>query len=193
MADERYYETFYGINTYHWDVTWGNPSAYGWQGHILAKNYLSDGVSTISYSDWDTDGVRFLYPHNIKKHYVIEGVIEGHLTFIGQPIGDTSWVSDFTVEVLKVTESGDETILATTGNVSVTTSLAYDGTWHLGEEIVFPFWIDVFSTGKEISENERLAVKITWDADDCATATAPLMHENDSQWEDFKITIPFLL
>ena len=191
MADDnRYYETFYGIYTDDWNVNWGTLSSHR---YLLVKDYLSDACSTTSDSTWGSTATVFLYPHHIKKTYYIEGVIEGHITFHAKSA--YSYVSDYRISIVKISNSAIETTLATTGVITINDNIAYDATWHTGDDVVYPFWIDVFDYPKLITENERLGVKIEWNADTpdrSSTVTASLIHWNDSEFEDFKITIPFI-
>ncbi len=182
--DNRYFQTFYGVDLDDFEVDWGGQSFT----KLLVKNYLSDAVSVTTSTAHDgtsSNAVKFIYPHNIKKVYFLEGVVEGHLTF-GAPTGASS-LSDYRVTVFKLHEDTTETELATTGVITINDNYAQD------DEIVYPFWIDVFESGKEIGENERIGVKIEWDVSNSSTATVTLYHDNDSTLEDFKITLPFIL
>ena len=184
MADDsRYYETFYGIDTDDWEINWGTLSSHH---SILVKNFISEEASTTSNANWTSAGSVFIYPHNIKKTYFIEGVIEGQVAFIST--SGISFVSDYRVSVIKISSSATETELATTGVISVNDSLDSTG----DDLITYPFWIDVFSDPPKITENERLGIKIEWDIDNSSSVTAKLSHWNDSSYEDyFKMTIPF--
>jgi len=190
MSDDyRNYITFYGINPVHWDFTFGSTTSY-----LLVRDYVSDAASTNSYTTWDacspTKGeIRFLYPQNIKKKYYLEGVCQGSITFAS--ISATSHVSTYCVSIVKLDSGNIETELASTGTRTVNADLPYDAVWHTGYDIVFPFWIDALTSGKFIDENERVGLKIEWDA--TSGATAVLMHDNDSQWEDVNIEMGFLL
>jgi len=186
--DARFYQTFYGIYTDDWDITWGNLTN---NHYLLVKDYISEACSTTSSSDWGSTTTIFLYPHNIKKTYFIEGVVEGHITFMARTA--TSYVSDYRVTIVKVTSEADEIELASTGVIQVNDIINYDSDWHTGDDIVYPFWIDVFDNPQEITEEERLGVKIEWDVNNGSSTTATIMHDNDADFEDFKITIPFLL
>ena len=187
MTDDRYYITFYGLKTNDWETDWGSFSDTNYH---LVKEYLSDGCSTSSYSIWNGNGIKFIYPNYIKKKYYLEGVVEGHITFFAYAAD--SWVSDYQVTIFKANSSAVDTDLATTGVISVPTMLDYDVTWHTGEDRVFPFWIDV-SSGKLIEENDRIGLRIQWDVSDGdgSRASVFLMHDNDSEFEDVKITLPF--
>jgi hypothetical protein len=188
--DNRYYQTYFGIYTDDWDVTWGTLSDNHF---ILVKDYPSDACSTTSDSTWGSTGTVFLYPHNIKKKYFIEGVVEGQITFHAKTA--YSYVSNYRVSIVKVDSTG-ETVLASTGLVDVNDAIDYDADWHTGDDIVYPFWIDVFDEAKEIGEDERMGVKVEWDVDISgagSVVTGTMMHDNDPDYEDFKITIPFLL
>ena len=188
-SDERYYETFYGIYTDDWEIDgrWNIPNHH----FILVKDYPSDACSTTSDSTWGSSATIFLYPHNIKKTYLLEGVVEGQITFHAKTA--YSYVSDYRVTIVKIHEDTTETELATTGIVVVNDAIAYDAEWHTGDDIVYPFWIDVFDEAQEITEKERIGVKIEWDVGNSSSVTATMMHDNDSSFEDLKITLPFLL
>lgn len=80
------------------------------------------------------------------------------------------------------------TLLATTGAITVNDTLGWDAVYSVGEEMVYPFWIDV-SQEKKLGEFDRIFLKIKVTCDSCAH----LMHSNDATWEDVKIDIPFRL
>ena len=188
--DTRAYYTFYGINTDDWDITYGTLTD---NNYILVKDYVSDAASVASSSAWSSSGYIFLYPHHIKKKYFLEGVVEGQITFTSESGANTSFVSDYRVSILKISSEAIETTLATTGVVAVNSEFPYDSEWHTGTDIVYPFWIDVYTEPKEITQNERIAVKVEWDTNNSSSTTAYLMHDNDSTYEDLKIIIPLLL
>ena len=181
--DLRYYETFYGIYTNDWEITFGSFTD---SPNLLVKEYISDACDTTDYSI-ATDTAKFIYPHHIKKIFFIEGVIEGHITVASSSA--TSTVTDYKVTVGKVHEDTSvETDLFTTGWITVNTTLTWDSTYSIGEEIVYPFWIDAWDYA-EISDKERIYVKIEVNGDN----NCVLWHRNDATWEDLKITIPLRL
>lgn len=187
---DRAYYTFYGIDTDDKEYTYGTLSNKKTR---LVENYISEDASTTTNCTWTSEGTTFLYPHNIAKTYYLEGVIEGHLTFTSEGSGATSYVSDYRVNVLKISSAASETIIATTGIISVNDEIVWNSGTSTGEYKVYPFWIDVFDPAQEITENERIAIRITWDIDNSSTVTAFLSHENWEQGEDVKITFPFLI
>jgi len=189
--DSRYYQTYYGISVEDWSINYGTLSNCT---YILVKDYISDVASVASNTEWSSegsDGIIFLYPHHLKKKYFIEGVVEGQITFTSK--NATSFVSDYRVSIVKIGEDATETELASTGVIEVNDTYEYDAIWHTGTDIVYPFWIDVFSEPQEITEDYRIGVKIEWDVNHDSSTTVSLMHDNDPTYEDMKITIPFLL
>ena len=184
MADDmRYYETFYGIDTDDWTNTFGSFNSSTKQ---LVKDYINEGCGFTDTSDASLTNT-FLYPHHIKKVYFIEGVITGHITLAASTA--TSTVSDYRVSVCK-TESGngavaDDDELFTTGWISPAVSLVWDSTYSIGEERVFPFWIDAWEAEK-LTGDDRLYLKVEVQGDN----TLVLYHSNDSTWQDLKVEIP---
>jgi hypothetical protein len=194
MSDMRVYETFYGIYTDNWTVNWGTFSN---QHHLLVKEYISDGCNCTEHSS-PTGGLYFIYPHHLAKTYFIEGVIEGQIT-IGCE-GADAYVCAYKVTVGKMHENGTDTPLFSTQWVYLYYFLDWDSEYEVGEEIVFPFWIDAWSKAK-VDEFERIYVKVEVSTssddgyDDCETTEyrdAVIWHSNDATWEDLKITIPFM-
>lgn len=181
--DERQYMTFYAIKPDDWSITFGSLSNTH---NILVEEFISEDASTTSNTAWTSGGVVFLYPHNIKKTYYIEGVLQGQICFIST-VG-TSFISDYRVSIMKYDTSASDTVLASTNVVSVNDSITVNNIK------VYPFWVDVYSNPKEITENERLAVKIEWDVNNSSSTTALLSHWNSSEYQDFfNIKIPFIM
>jgi len=181
--DMRYYETYYAIHTDDWDNTFGSFTD---SNKLLVKDYINSGCS---FTDTSTasDVNKFLYPHHIKKVYFIEGVIEGQITFAASTA--TSTVSQYRVTVSK-TEDGNSTTaddieLFTTGWIVPAVTLTWDSTYSIGEERVFPFWMDAWEAEKLVG-TDRLYLKV----ETKGTNTLVLYHSNDSTWNDIKITIP---
>jgi hypothetical protein len=116
-------------------------------------------------------------------------VIRGQITFANESIGAKSFVSDYRVSIIKVSSSASETLLVATSTTTINKTLAWTGT---GDYTVIPFWIDCFDA-KEITEDERIGIKIEWNINNTSTTTAKLSVWNDPQTEDIKITLPFLL
>lgn len=181
-GDTRFDETFYGIYYNDWTINWGSIAS----DYLLVKNYIDEYTSTTSYTSWllESGEVKFLYPHNIKKKYFIEGVIEGELTFYAD--GAQSYVTDYRVTIFKEHEDTTETELATTGSIITSDTIAS------GDDIKYHFWIDVFASGKEVGEKERLGLKIQWNENPCSTPSGKLSHWNDSATNDIWVKIPFL-
>jgi hypothetical protein len=180
MSDLSNLKTFYGVYLNDWSVTWGTIA----NGHyLLLDEYLPADVSAVTYTSWNSNGVTFIYPHNIKKNYVLEGVVDGWITMHGWAA--TSRISDYQVSILKINQDATETTLATTPVISVNDLLGSSGS-----DITYPYYIDVFESGKDINEYDRLAVRVKWNVSHSSTATARLLHDNDSTWNDFKINIP---
>lgn len=184
--DERSYYTFYGLDITDYIMDFSTLNSHH---KMLTEDYISQDASTTSTTIWTSTGTVFLYPFNIKKKYYLEGVIEGQLTFTSDNQGNTSFVSDYQVDVVKYNNDGTNTTLASTGVVSINKTLTYPTDSYK----VIPFFIEVVDTPQEIGVNERLAVRIKWDVSHSSTVTAELSHANFPEGEDFKIKLPFLL
>ncbi len=178
--DLRYYETFYGIHTDNWEINFGLFSSHK---KILTKDYINEGCSTTDTSTATATDNKFIYPHHIKKKYWIEGVITGQIT-IGAS-GCTSTVTSYRVTVCKMHENNDDDELFSTGWITVNDTLDWDNGLSVGDEMVYPFWIDAWRK-RELSDKEKIYVKVEVKADVCAF----LWHSNDATWEDLKIEIP---
>ena len=178
--DMRYYETFYGIHTNHWTGSFG---AFTNHNKILVKEYISDATSTEDTSP-ASDVNEFLYAHHIKKIYHIEGVITGHITLAATNV--TCAITSFRVTLCKMHDDLTPTELFSTGWKTVDDTLTYED--EIGEERVYYFEIDAWEK-ETLTEFERLYVKVEVTAD----ADTVLMNSNDADWEDVKITIPFML
>jgi len=182
----RNYRLFYGIYTNDWTEDFG--SGYFSDNHyLLVDEYISDGCTTTETSGCSSGVTNyFLYPHHIDKKYFIEGVIKGHITIAAS--GATSTVTSYRVIVCKIHTDGTDTELFSTGDIVVNDTLNWDSTYSIGDERVYPFWIDAWQN-KELTKNERIFIKIHLEAD----SNAVLYHSNDSTWEDIKIEIPLIL
>jgi hypothetical protein len=180
--DMRYYETFYGIHTDDWVETFG---VFADHHKLLVKEYINEGCSATETST-ASDTNKFLYPQHIKKTYFIEGVIQGHITVAASTC--TGTMTSYRVTVCKMNENTDDDELFTTGWVTVNDTLAWDAAYSIGDEMVYPFWIDAWNA-KKLDEHERIYIKVETNSDNCCV----LWHSNDSTWEDLKITIPFRL
>jgi len=187
--------TFHGIHLDDWGVNFGNFSDHH---KLLTEEYESDGCNSTANSS-ATLTYKFLYPEHIKKVYFIEGTINGHVTFAASSA--TAYICKYRVSVCKVHENTDEDELFTTGWVTVDDTLAYNATYGVGEEKVYPFRIDAWEN-EELNEFERIYIKIESTCGDSAnfsncSASAcndlVLWHSNDATWEDIKIEIPFKL
>ena len=182
-GDMRYYETFYGIYTDHWTEDYPSSSTVFLDNHyILVKDYISDGCQTTETSV-ATAVNRFIYPQHIAKIYFVEGVITGHITLGAN--GATSTVTSYRVTLCKIDEADKKTELFTTGWVTVNDTLTWNSTYSVGDERVYPFWIDAWEYHK-LDEHERLYVQVQVTADN----NCVLWHSNDATWEDLKIEIP---
>jgi len=183
-SDMRYYETFYGVHIDDWTVDFGGY----FSGHhkILTKEYINEGCSTTESSS-ASNVLEFLYPHHIKKKYFVEGVIKGHVTVAASSA--TATVTKYKASLMKIHESsGERTTLFTTGWVTVNDTLAWNSTYSIGDEAVYPFWIDAWEKAT-MNEEERFYIRIELDAD----ADTVVWHSNDSSWEDIKIEIPMIM
>jgi hypothetical protein len=192
MSDMRMYETFYGVHLTDWVVNFGIFSGHH---KLLVKDYLSDGARTVDEST-ATETHSFIYPNHIAKTYFIEGVIEGQVTFIANEA--TTYLYQYRVSVCKIHEDGTDTELFSTGWVDVGKNLVWDTsivTTGIGDEIVCPFFIDAWEYAK-LEEQERIYVTVESSCTDTTPSSCTdlvLSHTNDSEWEDLKITIPFMM
>lgn len=184
MSDDmRDYYKFYGIYTDDWVTTWGGQSFH----RHLVKNMINadcnpSGESTAS-SAWVNGGVKFIYPHNIKQNYFIEGVIEGEISF---GAAAESKVTDYRVTLFKLNSSTSLTNLATTGVIPIIYTIPALG------EYVFHFWIDCFDK-KEITEYDRLGIQIEWNVAHTSTITTRLQHYIDESITPFWVDVPLML
>jgi len=178
----RFYQTFYGIHVNDWEETFGSFVDHH---KLLVKDYISEGCDTTEASTVSLTTHKFLYPQHIKKIYFIEGVIEGHITLAASSCSTT--LSNYRVTVCKVHEDTTETELFTTGWITISDVLAWDAIYNVGDEMVYPFWIDAWEKEKLI-EYERiyLKVEVNTTGDSCCS----LYHSNDATWEDVKVTLP---
>jgi len=182
VDDQREVIDFYGFYTYDWSESFGQFANHHF---LLAREYISDGCSTSDSSEASITH-EFLYPHHIKKTYYIEGVVQGHICLVAS--GATSTVTSYRVSVCKMNENNDSTELCTTGWVTVTDTLNWDSSLSIGDEMVYPFWIDVWQEQK-ITDNERIFLRIQVNCDQ----NCHLWHSNDATWEDVWVSIPFRL
>jgi hypothetical protein len=182
--DQREFIDFYGYYTYDWAETFGSFSNHH---YLLEQDYVSDGCSTLDSSEASITH-EFLYPHHIKKTYYIEGVVKGNIVLAAS--GCTSTVTSYRVTICKTYEGAafPDAELATTGWITVNDTLTWDAGLSIGDEMVYPFWINVWEEQK-ITEHERLFLRIEVQCDACTH----LMHSNDNTWKDVWITIPFRL
>lgn len=180
--DMRLYETFYAIHVDDWKINFGTFSDHN---KILTKEYISVGCSTTDYSAASNVN-EFIYPHHIKKKYFIEGVISGQITLAA--LSDDSTVTSYKVSIWKIHENNQKDELFTTGWIVVNDTLTWDAAYSIGEEMVYPFWIDAWEK-EELSEKEKIFLKVEVNANN----NTVLWHSNNATWEDIKIEIPFKL
>jgi len=182
MSDDmRDYYRFYGIYTDDWQTIWGGQT----YNHHLVKNMISDYCNSTASTTCTTNGVSFIFPHNLKQNYFLEGVVEGEITF-GNSVA--SKVSDFIVSIFKHNSNCSITILATTGTKWVQDSIPAK------DAMSYHFWMDVFDSPKEITEYDRLGVKIEWNISGTISGTsAKLQHAVVTSDYDFWIDIPLML
>lgn len=176
--------TFYGVCLTHWSVNFGSFSNHH---YILTEEYLSDacGSSPSSQATLDTP-INFIFPQHLKKTYFIEGVANGQITYACN--GNNGYIHAYRVSICKVNEDTTEEELYSTGWITVEKDLNWDSVYEVGEEIVFPFWIDCWEH-KKLGEGDRIYIKI--ETNTTGNSHTYLCHSNDANWEDFKINIPF--
>jgi hypothetical protein len=181
MDDTRYYKTLYGIETNDWSADFGSFSNHP---KLLVEEYVSDAASTEDTSvATDGDVHDFLYNQHIKKRYFIEGVITGHIT-VASSLAEAT-VTSYRVTVCKVHEDTTETELFSTGWVTVNDTLEWDAVYDVGDEIVYPFWIDAWQY-EALTDRERIFVRVEVDGD----ANTVLWHSNNTTYCDLMIEIP---
>lgn len=177
MSDLRNYIKFYGIYLDDWSTTFGGQT----YSRFMLRDWVANAESEPS-STWQLAGRSFLYPHHIKKKYLLEGVIDGEVTF-----GATaaSHVSTFNVTLFKLNADTTQTDLATTGNITtVNRNIGALGA------LSYHFWIDVFDA-KELGEYDRLGVKVVWTS--TSGTTANLYHDYDATYGyDLWVDVPFI-
>ncbi len=187
---ERYYMTFYGYELTDWPINFGSFVNHT---KILDTEYVSEAATSVEYSA-ATDTNEFLYPHHIKKTYFIEGVAKGHITMVASSC--TATITAYRVTIGKVNEiTGIKSELFTTGWVTTEYELGWNSTYNVGEEKVFPFWIDCWEHAR-LDEDDRIFIRVETDTSTCTASSCSCMalfHSNDSEWEDLKIEIPFRL
>ncbi len=182
VNDQREVIDFYGFYTYDWYESFG---AFANHHFLLERDYISDGCSTSETSEASITH-QFLYNRHIKKTYYIEGVIQGNICLVASEA--TSTVTSYRVTVCKMHEDNTASELATTGWVTVSDTLAWDASLSVGDEVVYPFWIDVWEE-KKITDKERLYLKVEVNCDQYCH----LYHSNDATWKDVWVAIPFRL
>jgi len=180
--DMRFYETFYAIHTDDWKINFGTFSEHQ---KLLTKEYISVGCSTTDHSSASLTQ-EFIYPHHIKKIYHIEGIITGQITLAAQ--SDDSTVTSYRVSICKIHENNQKNELFTTGWVTVDDTLTWDDTYSIGQEMVYPFWIDAWQK-ETLNEKERIYLKVEVNCNEYTV----LWHSNNATWEDIKVEIPFKL
>jgi hypothetical protein len=185
-GDLPYYETLFGLYLNHWAFNYGNGEFVD-EHYILTKEYLNEGCLTTDYSALSsgTNTFKFLYPHWVKKHYYIEGVIEGQ--FCVSVLDDDDELVTYRVRLMKVDILGNITQIGSTGYVALNYVLTWDAGIDVGDEIVVPYYIDI-TPEVEMLDDERLYMEINIEAADDYLI---LYHSNDATWEDCKISIPF--
>lgn len=179
--------TFYGVQLKDWaDEAWGGSSYK----KILVDDYPTDWCSTVTSSAWVSTGSVFLYPLPISEHYTIFGIAEGEVAFFSQKASTArSCISDFRVSIIRVTEGAGEEIIGTTGVKSVA-SHSYRGQNDIG----YHWWIDLTGDAYEMTEYDKLAVRVEWDVGNySSTTTMYLLHDHDASYNDFWVKIPVLL
>lgn len=182
--DMRYFETFFGIHTNDWTETFG----LGFVDHrkLLVQEYINEACDTTDASGTSLATHEFLYPQHIKKIYFIEGVITGHITLVASTC--TTDIVRYRTTVCKVhKDTGVKTELFTTGWVTLNRTLDWDAVYSVGDEGVYPFWIDAWEK-EELTEFERIFLRVQVETTDSCCS---LWHSNDATWEDVKVTIPF--
>jgi len=185
MSDMRDYVKMYGIYTTDWTTTYGGNT----YNRHLVKDYIADGCSVVTSSAWLSGGREFIYPHNIKKVYFLEGVIQGEILFESYL---ASKCSDYRVTVFKLNADTTKTDLATTGVIQLLPTgdsyTSYGG-------LFYHWWIDL-TEKKELTEDDRIGLKVEWNVNNSSTVTANLVHDNDSSSTtglNLWVEMPFLL
>lgn len=179
----RYHLELHGIDYDDWTVDFGTFSDHTM---VMLEDYISDATSCTDTSA-ASDTNKFIFPFHIKKKYFIEGIILGQITLASS--NATSHVTSYRVTVCSINESTNtESELFTTGWVTVNDDLDWDGTYSIGEERVYAFWIDAWNY-VELGEYDRIFIKVESNCDN----NCVLWHSNDSNFNDLYIDIPLRL
>jgi hypothetical protein len=182
MSDMRDYIKFYGIYLDDWTSDWGGQT---FNRHLLREWVSSATVYSTASSVWVNGGYSFIYPHHIKKKYLLEGVVEGEVTF-GKVAH--SHVSNYRVTIFKLNNDANLTDLVTTGIRTVVHHSV-----PANDVARFHFWIDAWNA-KEIGEYDRLGLKVEWNVGITSTTTSYLYHDYLDGWGyDLWIDVPFIL
>lgn len=181
MNDMRDYYKFYGIRLDDWDTVFGGQT---FERHLL-RDWVTDLVFSTPSSIWVSGGYSFLYPHHIKKKYYLEGVVEGEVSFGAVA---HSHVSNYRVTIFKLNTDTTSTDLVTTGIITVTNHAV------IANDINrYHFWIDAFNA-KELTEYDRLGVKVEWNLNGIGTTTAYLYHDYvAADGYDLWVDVPLIL
>jgi len=183
IDDNRYYEILYGFYVDDWQNFWGSITSSPTSHKMLDTGYVDNGCSTTDYSVASVVNI-FLYPFYIKSVYFIEGVIKGQIT-LGTS-GATSLVASYRVALCKTnSDLSTDVEIATTDWVTVNDTLHWDAGLGIGDEIVYPFWIDCWEEYK-LTENDRLYLKVE------VSNVGPtiLYHTNAGNTIDLKVEVP---
>lgn len=186
---------FYGIDYNDWPITFGKFINHDKQ---LVTDYInidcdcdvSTQASACSVGYCVTE--EFIFPNHIKKKYFIEGVIEGEFTVACKDA--SSHVTDYRVSVWKTNDDKTYERLAVTYLnddewIVVNDDLTWDGVNSVGEEQVYHWRIDCWDA-QLLNENDRIYIKIEIRG---SNNDFYLMHDNDPDWTDVWIRIPFRL
>jgi len=179
VDDQRYIEILYGFHPDDWTFSWGDIVDTH---YLLDREFIDEACSSTDFSS-ATDDLVFIYPFYFKNIYFIEGVIKGQITYAAE--GDDAHIDAYKITLYKVNIDITTTELATTGWVEVNDTLVWDDELSVGDEIVYPFWIDVWQK-KDVFGKDRLYIKIETK---CNNNTV-LMHRVGTETIDLKIEIP---
>ena len=182
-SDMRDYIKLYGIYLEDWSSLWAGKT-YNY--HLLREWVSSATIASKVSTVWTASGCSFIFPHHIKKTYFLEGVVEGEITFAGASAATD--VTNYRVSIFKRNEDTTETNLCTTGVRTLTNhAIAADdiGRYH--------FWIDAYEA-KELSDYDRLGLRVEWNVNGIAGPTAALYHDYLDGWGyDIWVDVPLIL
>ena len=178
MSIVRQYQTYYGIHLYHWTENWGSNS----YNKFLSKEIADTDSKTCGSTDADSS-ITFLYPLLTQNEYYIDGVAEGVFNIYNSGASGTL-LTDFTVSLLKISNSGVSTELASHQEVLGTLQL-------IDASDYCSYTFKLLISKQLVSENEKIALKLSITEGASGGDKLKFLHFNDSG-EDVWVKIPYV-